>query len=560
MPVQLPPGYHIRNFETLLSSVLKKYADILTAEEQGYAKRYGGLSVQAQSLYVRLICRKGPVFRSDKLNYADVENISASAAELKEAGFLSSKASNEELVGLQTKKELLLWLSLPPEVKNYKRNDLITWIETNRNVEEFSCGFDTFRPLMIEMLMLYRLLFFGNLSQDFSEFVLADMGLTQYESVDIQPDARIFGSREDIEKQLELYDLRDRCETLLDEEQYDQLYLTLSTSPVASHLGEDRPHYRRRRERLLNSIARHLERHEKFENALHLYALSGKSPSRERRVRMLAKMDDSAQALDICRAMLDDPQDEQELEFSARFGEKLARRLGVESFPVKPASALNYSHSTVIVPPPNLTKLRVEIAAKEYVESAGGHCFYTENSLIPGLFGLVFWDVIFADIDGGFVNAFQRGPIDLFTNDFRENRKTLIDKRLWELEHSSEIKEKMMATYHSKYGISNYFVHWNILTEALVEMAVNRIPRQHLAAMFQRMIFDLANNRSGFPDLVYFPSRDENKDYQFIEVKGPGDKLQANQKRWIRFFSQQGIPFRLLNVEWGEQLLGQAEQ
>ena len=72
--------------------------------------------------------------------------------------------------------------------------------------------------------------------------------------------------------------------------------------------------------------------------------------------------------------------------------------------------------------------------------------------------------------------------------------------------------------------------------------------------MFKRMLFDLANNRSGFPDLVYFPSQsslvnNNSNRYEFLEVKGPGDQLQANQKRWIEHFSHNKIPFRLLKVQ-----------
>ncbi|MBT3900954.1 MAG: VRR-NUC domain-containing protein, partial [Gammaproteobacteria bacterium] len=38
--------------------------------------------------------------------------------------------------------------------------------------------------------------------------------------------------------------------------------------------------------------------------------------------------------------------------------------------------------------------------------------------------------------------------------------------------------------------------------------------------------------------------------YQLVEVKGPGDKLQANQIRWIRHFEQVELPFEVVNVQW----------
>jgi hypothetical protein len=35
-----------------------------------------------------------------------------------------------------------------------------------------------------------------------------------------------------------------------------------------------------------------------------------------------------------------------------------------------------------------------------------------------------------------------------------------------------------------------------------------------------------------------------------IEVKGPGDRLQDNQKRWIDFCAEQQMPVAVCHVEW----------
>ena len=49
------------------------------------------------------------------------------------------------------------------------------------------------------------------------------------------------------------------------------------------------------------------------------------------------------------------------------------------------------------------------------------------------------------------------------------------------------------------------------------------------------------------PDLIFFPSRGG---YELIEVKGPGDRVQANQLRWMRYFAEHDIPHRVTWVEW----------
>ena len=48
-----------------------------------------------------------------------------------------------------------------------------------------------------------------------------------------------------------------------------------------------------------------------------------------------------------------------------------------------------------------------------------------------------------------------------------------------------------------------------------------------------------------FPDLFWLGVQG---DYEFIEVKGPGDRLQKHQSRWLSFFVEQGIPCRVVYV------------
>ena len=62
------------------------------------------------------------------------------------------------------------------------------------------------------------------------------------------------------------------------------------------------------------------------------------------------------------------------------------------------------------------------------------------------------------------------------------------------------------------------------------------------------MLFDPGENRRGFPDLIALGSAPG--DYCMIEIKGPGDALQDSQKRWLRFFSAQGIPAQVTWVDW----------
>ena len=76
-PEELPVGYYLDNFQTILDFVDSHYEDILSADEKSFSQSFRSLSVDARRLYVRLISRKGPLFRSDTLIYNEIADIEA---------------------------------------------------------------------------------------------------------------------------------------------------------------------------------------------------------------------------------------------------------------------------------------------------------------------------------------------------------------------------------------------------------------------------------------------------------------------------------------------------
>jgi len=74
------------------------------------------------------------------------------------------------------------------------------------------------------------------------------------------------------------------------------------------------------------------------------------------------------------------------------------------------------------------------------------------------------------------------------------------------------------------------------------------IPAAHLKLMFQRILADVCGNRTGLPDLIQLWP--EERRYRMIEVKGPGDRLQDNQKRWLAHARRHEIPVAVCYVQW----------
>jgi hypothetical protein len=91
-------------------------------------------------------------------------------------------------------------------------------------------------------------------------------------------------------------------------------------------------------------------------------------------------------------------------------------------------------------------------------------------------------------------------------------------------------------------------VSWQFLEQELFDLALQTIPAAHLKAIFKRLLFDIKSNRSGLPDLIqFFPS---SNNYRMIEVKGPGDRIQDNQQRWLDYFAANTIPAEVWYVNW----------
>ncbi|MFC6671929.1 hypothetical protein [Marinobacterium aestuariivivens] len=73
----------------------------------------------------------------------------------------------------------------------------------------------TERVLALTSMPLFeriRLMFFGNLRQDWSEFVLAELGHQRYETVPLAPESRAFQTRSEVDSYLHLHRCRERLD------------------------------------------------------------------------------------------------------------------------------------------------------------------------------------------------------------------------------------------------------------------------------------------------------------------------------------------------------------
>ncbi|UTV26678.1 VRR-NUC domain-containing protein [Photobacterium atrarenae] len=535
-PVELAPDYYLHNFHQLLDTVEQCYQDLLSETELQWIATFRDLPADGQMLYVRLLSRKGEYFRLDKLSYPEIGDLTIAATHLAEQGLIERNQSEwpaEQLALLFTKPELLrLFPALTPFKQGRKPQLLAALAAHAPSPNDFRE--DIIRICHQQHLSTFLLLFFGNRHQDLSQFVLTDLGLHQFESYPIDRDSRLFSEREQIEQWLTLTDLSDQYWQAKERKDLDQIQALAPQLPAAFTW----PPLERKRQKLINLIARDLERVEQVEAALALFRQSQLPPSRERQARLLDKFGEPHNALLLVQQMRQSPHNEEEADVASRLEKKLCRQLNQ---PYSPVTAPVIAENHLQLPQHGL---RVELAVAEYYSAQGWQVFFSENSLLCGLFGLAFWDIIFAPIPGAFLNPYQRGPRDMFQPDFTQQRQAQIKRRLADIAQGRW--QHWHSVYEKKHGLSNDWVNWSLLSPELLTLSTSSFPGPLLARLFERILFDPRYNRSGLPDLILFKSGG----YRWVEVKGPGDKLQHNQIRWLRAFAELAIPVSVDYVSW----------
>ena len=503
--------------------------------------------LNAQRLFVRLISRKGPHFRAAKVNYAEID-VPAAVDELARAGFLALDAPEyaQDYFDLLSRPELEAFVRDRPDsfaelgaLSAYRKPELTQQIKTMTDPDEcpdLLSGFGPFyTPLHGEILIVYRLLFFGNLSQDLTEFVLLDLGLIRYESYPIGKDDRIFKSRQIVTDALAYLAAREMIAKAIEADDPETVLAVIAGLPE--------PGLIRRRDRLFCHAGRYLERKAMLDQAIRCYECAAAPPARERLARIYDRLEDHDRAYDICALIIASPRDPMEKMFAERFQVKLKKRLGLAYAPV---IRKKHPESRIILE--RDPEKRIEQTVLAYFETIEVPGFYAENRFWRGLFGLAFWDIIFMPIKGAFFNFYQRGPKGLFSPRFREDRRAPIETRLAEIRGNPDWPERLLQTYDLKFGIANTLVAWSFLPKTQIERVLTAFSRSHLADIFDRLSQDIGVFKTGFPDLILFPG--DGTSCELVEVKGPADQLQPNQHRWLRFFSEKKIPYRIIKIGW----------
>ena len=539
------PLYYLHNFRQVLRWVAQRHADLLDEPAQRFTECFPDLPQASQALLVRMVMRKGELFRSDRLVYPEVGALDAALAPLLALEWvcLQPELDLHQVFHLLRKDELVQCFAAHLSRPRAAKPELLTQVQAQLTGVRPLQGWFADAPLHIvhwrgqAMCDRLRLLFFGNLYQDWSEFVLADLGVFRYEQVAFGPESRALNHTDEVEQALALH----ACA-----EAFEQGEGVATLLPRLAALRSDNPWLARRRSRLLYHLGQHCERQAEWAQALEVYADCTHAQARIRSVRVLERQAQWQQAHDLAQHMAAAPANPLEVQALTRMLPRLARKLGGPPQRRGKAPALELLDLEL---PRELAVQGVERAVRGHLAEAGGEVHYVENTLFNSLFGLVCWDAIFAPIPGAFFHPFQSAPQDLHEADFQLRRAAQFNACFARLDDGS-YRDSVRQCFAEKHGLQSPFVHWGGLNPTLLEQALTCLPAIHLKHAFQRLLLDIRNNRTGMPDLIQFWP--EEGRYRMVEVKGPGDRLQDNQLRWLEFCREHGLPVAVAHVRWRE--------
>ena len=528
-PRQPPPAhYYAANLLTVVATVLRRYGDLLSASERHFGERIQALTEPARRLLARLIGRTGPLIREDSLAYVEVADVDAALAELEGLGLIercpvvpvSSVLHQLNVNELRT----VFWevavaaktgkAALCRQIEQRNAASIARW--RVRRACPWLCLRDA------EHLALYQLLFFGGRGQTMTTFVMRDLGIHRFEPVSLSPQTRQFADRATLECYLGLlaaadavYALGTRPDAKANSEAIAGLLERL-WAPLDNRLLE------RRRCKTLNRLGRNLERAGDFDAALACYGRSSLAPARERRMRILHRLADRDGVERNRAAILAQPQTTLEADFARRFARPCRR---------PPAPVVDLPLNAA---PPS----SIEAHALQLLTAQRGVGWHLENHLPMAIFGLAYWHWLFAPVEGAFVNAFQTAPVDLGWPDFFATRTDVCEDPL-----AKPLKPQLRANAAAKVGVANALFDWRHCSPEVLEAVLEVVPEADLRALVAIVREDLPGRRSGFPDLAVFYGPGE---YEFVEVKGPGDQLQIHQRLWIQALQERGLPVRVL--------------
>ncbi|KAI3853640.1 hypothetical protein MKW98_025157 [Papaver atlanticum] len=597
-----------QNFLLLIQEVMKSHQHLFIDEEKLYIESFKSLSDDSQNLFVRLFTRKGPWFRMSNISYQEVTDSQQAVEGLCARGYMCSLESMKEPNGSDIKEVLdvltvselrdICSLSHPKKgIYSSRKQELILLL---------SAAYDDGKCPSLPSMVLDRTgncirvsstaeslfwrvqrLFFLNGEQDLNAFLMVDLGLVKYPAYTCIVHNQIFPSRADLlayEEALEVAQIMDES---LEEDDHVKVKSCMEISDARISSSREAPqsstpptmtfHSSFSDSYIYSKVVTlgisYLERERRYEDAIRLLkGLLDRMVCGGRRgywtlrlsvdLEHLGRLNES---LSVAEEGLLDPW--------VRAGSKMAlqRRILRLGKPPRRWKTPNFSDSIkraikevqVLGRPLNCDlgmknrfygedgeQCGVEELALQYYANEGGgwHGVHTESDIWMTIFGLIMWDIIFADIPDVFHTRFQTSPLDFDTDNFYIARKSLIESHLHNI-YEGMAEEILITSWESHIGTACRGVNWDRHSLSDLRAAVTCVGGPCLASLCRLLAQDYRSWSSGMPDLFLWRfSGDYKGEAKLVEVKGPRDRLSEQQRAWLLLLMDCGFNAEVCKV------------
>ncbi len=528
----LPQFYYLNHFEAVLKQVLRDYPKDFDEKLFQEARNFLSLPQNERCVVVRAFNRKKNFFSEKDFSYPEISHAEKAFFSLLGKGVFRVPLARDFLFVLpqMTKEELRILaarvqLSLSPQLK--KEAMILRLKKMRESVQDEDLDFLGFifdRQLVFEQLLF---LYFGSNRKDMSAFTLRDLQVTKSSGFKISRGPRF-------ESALKFQNIYFFSKIFKDIEILKED--TLHIYPI-SNWPEPKEEPERR---LFNKVLLRMAKlkNQSSEAKRELLAKATGPPARIENVRVLLKEEEESQSKELLKKILSDPGDGDELIlaenlFARHFsGEKLNQQTKV----LRQASQISIDEAYRGKPE---WGLRSELMRRGYTVDRA------ENNLWCGLFGLLFWDLLFGENSRGMLTEFDFFPATLRDQKFYTDNKEKIEKRLEHIK-SSQTLLFILKNFTENYGKRNSLFIWRKSLYLKIQRLIENSEAQALEEVLLGICQDFRNNKSGYPDLVAY------KDgcAQFIEVKAEGDVIRPNQLHQLKRLEQAGFKAEVITTRY----------
>ncbi len=535
----LPTFYYHEHFVEMLDFVSTHYSHVLLPEHVAFLDEFRALPREAQCLYVRLVNRKGRVFATNRIRYPELGERAPLLATLAGSGWIGSPTREHfrDVLGFLTRAEIYA-IVLPMVAglgRSLKKAELIRFVRENVDATAFTSALDASRVFVqrrVDEVRYLLFLYFGRVRDSLSQFTMRDLGLVQTQKLQDGYEPR-FGDRVEA---LEHYFFATRLRAA-DDISACELH---EVAAGASDWPEPNfPGSAALRDKLAYALGRKAETADDADLALRFYCEGESLDCNERRVRLLLANDERDAARAFLERCIDEPRSDEEWLF--------ARDLFEQKFEKKRTSALtDMLRAGDSIDIDESKSGAPERAVIDYYGDQGIPAWRTENLLWRTLFGLLFWDELFADGDAGLHSPFEFLPASLANGTFYDDRRESLESKLQSLADTGAAKKRILKVSTQHYGTPNGVFRWRRSVNETVFALLDNAPADAIAEILRRLCRDYRQSRYGYPDLMLV----DNDGARFVEVKTEGDQLRRNQLLRLEQLRAAGFRADVVRVRW----------